>query len=272
LSDQKQLDQNDTTDLGWRIQQLRVRRGLQQKALARLANVDAAFLNRMERGRSRRSKPKPETIHRLLDAMQATPAEREAVFHVEVPPPSDEEIRACVAEIEAAYELAPEPIVLVDDRWNRWYINTLGRRMFALEDQDYRRSLGLNTLGALVDPEQPLYSRYSEEHREFHFAQRVTTFKAFFAAQQFDRWYLAVEAYLTRFPLGRRIWEHPETFTPPLFMFSQEVTFRDPQGRTFRVTAHADILLKNPRFMPVQFRPRDEETRVLLATLHAAQS
>jgi hypothetical protein len=122
-----------------------------------------------------------------------------------------------------------------------------------------------------VDPEQPLYSRYSEEHREYHFAQRVITFKAFFASQQFDTWYLEVEQFLKRFPLGRRIWEHSESFAPPIFMLSQEVTFRDPQGRTFRFTAHVDILLKNPRFMVVQLRPRDEETRDLLAVLHAAE-
>jgi transcriptional regulator with XRE-family HTH domain len=270
LSYHKQLDRNDTTDLGWRIQQLRMRRGLQQKALARLANVDAAFLNRMERGRSRRSKPKPETIHRLLNALDATPAEREAVFHVELLPPSAEEVRACVAEIQVEYEHAPEPVVLVDDRWNRWYINTLGRRMFWLEDDEYQRCLGLHTLGAFVDPEQSLYSRYSEEHREFHFAQRVITFKAFFAAQQFDTWYLAVEDYLKRFALGRRVWEHPETYAPPTFMFSQEVTFTGPEGQVYRLTAQADILLRTPRFMPVLLRPRDEETRSLLAALHAA--
>lgn len=272
MSDQNPLDRPNTTNLGWRIQQLRLRRGLQQKTLARLANVDAAFLNRMERGRSSRSRPKPETIHRLLDALDATPAEREAVFHVEVPPLSEGEIQSCVSEIEADYERAPEPMVLVDDRWNRWYINELGRRMFALSDDEYRRCLGRTTLDAFVDPEQPLYSRYSEEHRELQFAQRLIIFKTFFAAQQFDTWYLAVEDYVKRFPLGRRVWEHPESYVPPIFMFSQEVTMTDPQGRIYMLAAQADILLKSPRFMLVQLRPRDEETRRLLATLHAAEA
>ncbi|HVG00621.1 MAG TPA: helix-turn-helix domain-containing protein [Chloroflexia bacterium] len=272
MSDQNPLDRPNTTDLGWRIQQLRIRRGLQQKTLARLANVDAAFLNRMERGRSSHSRPKPETIHRLLDALDATSAEREAVFHVEVPPLSDEEIQSCVAEIKSTYEHAHEPMVLVDGRWNRWYINEVGRRMFALSDDEYRRCLGRTTLDAFVDPEQPLYSRYSDEHREFQFAERLIIFKTYFTAQQFDTWYLAIEDYVKRFPLGRRVWEHPESYVPPTFMFSQEVTMTDPAGRIYRLAAQADILLKTPRFMLVQLRPRDGETQRLLSELHTTES
>ncbi|HEX8221240.1 MAG TPA: helix-turn-helix domain-containing protein [Chloroflexia bacterium] len=270
MSDQNPPHRPNTTALGWRIQQLRVRRGLQQKALARLANVDAAFLNRMERGRSSRSRPKPETIHRLLEAMDASPDERAAVFHVEAPPPSEEEIQTCVAEIATTYEHAPEPVVLIDDRWNRWYINGIGRRMFELSDDEYRRSLGRTTFDAFVDPEQPLYSRYPDEHREFHFAQRVIIFKTFFAAQQFDSWYLAVVDYITRFSMGRKVWEHPESYVPPTFMFSQDVTMEDLQGRTYRLAAQADILLRTPRFMLVSLRPADEETQRLLSALHAA--
>jgi transcriptional regulator with XRE-family HTH domain len=268
LSNHDTQNQIDTTDLGWRIQQLRLRRGLQQKALARLANVDAAFLNRLERGGARRSRPKPETIHRLLDALYATSAEREAVFRVEVSPLSGEEIQAYVAEIAADTERLQEPIMLIDDRWYHWYINGIGRRMFGLSEEEYQRSLGVHTLGAYVDPAQPLYSRYNDERREYHFAQRVLSFKLFFAAQQFDRWYLDVEGYIKSFPMGRKIWDRPEVYAPPTFMLSHEGTYRDPKGRTYRLMGQVDILLKNPRFMLIQLKPQDAETRALLESLH----
>ncbi|MDQ3706266.1 MAG: helix-turn-helix domain-containing protein [Chloroflexota bacterium] len=261
----------DTTDAGWRIKQLRLRRGLQQKALAQLANVDAAFLNRLERGGSRRSKPKPETIYRLLEALQATPAEREAVFHMEVPPPSDEEIEAFVAEIASELELSPEPSVLVDNRWYRRYINRVGRRMYGLTDDEYRRSVNVHTLAAYVDPDQPIYSRYRDEDRLYHFARRVLTFRIAFAAQQFDSWYLDVERYLKRFPMGRSVWENTELVVPPTFMLSQEVTYQDPQQRIYRLMGRVDILLKDPRFMLLQLSPQDDETRRLLDALNAEE-
>lgn len=253
--------------MGWRIQQLRKRRGLQQKALARLAKVDAAFLNRLERGVSRRSRPKPETVRRLLDALQATNAEREAVFHIEAPPLAHEEMEAQVAEIAGDIELAPDPMVLVDDRWFRRYINRMGRRMYGLTGEEYRRSLNVHMLAAYVDPQQPLHSRYLEEERVYHFARRALTFRLYFAGQQFDSWYLDIERYLKSFPIGESVWDNLSTVEPPTFMFSQEVNYQDPQQRIYRLTGRADYLFRNPRFMVLQFWPRDEETRRLLEAL-----
>jgi transcriptional regulator with XRE-family HTH domain len=261
----------NTADLGWRIKQLRLRRGLQQKALAQLASVDAAFLNRLERGGPRRSKPKPETIYRLLDALQATPAEREAVFHIEVPPLSDDEIEAFVAEIAVELELSPEPAVLVDDRWYRRYINKVGRRMYGLTDDAYRRSVNVHTLGAYVDPEQPIYSRYREADRLFHFARRVLTFRIAFANRQFDSWYLDVERYLKRFEMGTSVWDDTELVVPPTFMLSQEVTYQDSQQHIYRLMGRVDILIKNTRFMLLQLSPQDDETRRLLDSLNAQE-
>lgn len=261
----------NTADQGWRIKQLRLRRGLQQKALAQLASVDAAFLNRLERGGSRRSKPKPETIYRLLDALRATPTEREAVFHMEVPPPSDEEIEAFVAEIASELELSPEPAVLVDNRWYRRYINRVGRRMYGLTDDEYRRSVNVHTLAAYVDPEQPIYARYRDADRLYHFARRVLTFRIAFAAQQFDSWYLEVERYLKQFPMGNSVWDNTELVVPPTFMLSQDVTYQDAQQRIYRLAGRVDILLKDPRFMLLQLSPQDDETRRLLASLNAQE-
>ena len=265
----KPIEQNriDTTELGWRIKQLRLRRGLQQKVLAHLAKSDAAFLNRLEHGGSTRSRPKPETIHRLLDALQATPSERGAVFHVEVPSLTDEEMAAQVAEIAAEIELAPEPITLVDDRWYRRHINRIGRRMYGLSDEEYRRSINVHTFASYLDPTDPLYSRYPEEDRLPDFARRIITFRTYFADQQFDSWYLAVERFVKSFPEGRAIWENTGNVVPPTFLLSQEVRYRDPQGRIYRIMGRADILLKNPRFMLLQLWPNDEETRRLLESL-----
>lgn len=268
MSNRTEYESNRSTELGWRIKQLRLRRGVQQKELARLASLDAAFLNRLERGGAGRSKPKPETIHRLLDALQVTPPEREAVFHVEVPPLSGEELAAQVAEIAAELELSPYPTVLVDDRWYRRYINPLARRMYGLSEDEYRHSVDVHTLYAYVDPAQPLYSRYIEEERVYHFARRVLTFRTYFADQQFDSWHLEVERNIKRFEVGRAVWENTENVVPPTFLLSQDVTYLDPQGRVYRLTGRGDILLKNPRFMILQLWPQDDETRLLLEALH----
>jgi hypothetical protein len=142
--------------------------------------------------------------------------------------------------------------------------------MLGLSEDEYRRSLGVHTLSAYVDPSQPLYSRYSDEQREYHFAQRVLSFKLFFAAQQFDKWYLDVEGHIKGFPMGRKIWDRPEVYAPPAFMLSYEGAYKDPQGHTYRFMAQVDILLKNPRFMLIQLRPQDAETLALLSSLYGA--
>lgn len=268
MSDHHDPNQLDTTDLGWRIQQLRLRRGYQQKALASRAGVDAAFLNRLEHGSSRRSRPKPETVHRLLDALGATPEEREAVFHVETSPPTQVEIEARIAEIAADVDGASDPFILQDERWFRYYINNVGRRMFRLDDDDYRRTVGTHVLAAYVDPEHPLYTRYREEEREYHFARRVIAFKTLYASQQFDRWYLDLERYMRRFPLGRRIWERPEVVAPPMYLLSQEVSYLDASGQKYMLMGSVNFLTKDRRFWLVHLQPMDEETRRLLNSLH----
>lgn len=76
MDDALDLSKIDTTDPGWRIQQLRLRYGFQQNEFARKAGIDAGYLNRLEHGAPNRSRPKAKTINKLLDALGATPAER----------------------------------------------------------------------------------------------------------------------------------------------------------------------------------------------------
>jgi transcriptional regulator with XRE-family HTH domain len=253
-----------TADLGWRLQQLRLRRGLQQKEFARLAQVDAGFLNRLERGASRRSHPKPDTINKLLDALEATTAERAAVFHTEPPPITQAEIDAQVAEFASLSEADPQPHVLVDEHWYRHYMNGMARHMFGLSDAEYQTSRGEHVLQTFIDPSSPLYSRYPDDSRITLFAQRLYSFKMLFANQEFDSWYLRVQALVRSFPLGARLWDHPDVSTLPMFLLSQEVTFTTPRAPRLSMSAQMNVLLRNPRFGVVTLRPLDEETRLCL--------
>src|SRR5437868_15071107 len=77
---------SDPNNIGWRLRTLRLRRDLTLVELAGTAGLDVSYLSRLERDALQNAKPKPDTINRVLDALQATPDEREAMYHIEPPP------------------------------------------------------------------------------------------------------------------------------------------------------------------------------------------
>ncbi len=267
MSDIQEQRKTDTTDVGWRLQQLRIRRGLQQKEFARLAGVDAGFLNRLERGSSRRSHPKPNTVNKLLDALGATQAEREAVFHAEVPVLTAEEISAQVAEFMLYAEDNSNPMVLIDEHWYRWYMNRMARRMFDLSGTEYAKTLGEHVLQSYVDEASPLYERYPVADRFYYFTQRLVAFQTLFADQQFDSWYLEVAQKITQTSIGAQVWHHPAVTGLPIFLHQQEVRYTNPDNATFSVDGQINILLRNPRFAVITSKAQDEQTRELLDSL-----
>ena len=70
----------DPHNLGWRLRALRLRREMTLAELAKLSGLEIAYLRRLERGVLPYAKPNPETVERILDALGATPEEREAVY------------------------------------------------------------------------------------------------------------------------------------------------------------------------------------------------
>ena len=139
--------------------------------------------------------------------------------------------------------------------------------MYRLDEASYKKTLGTHALAPYVDPEHPLYTVYTDEEREYHFARRVTAFKTLYASQQFDRWYLGLESYLRRFPMGRRIWDHPEVVAPPMYLLSQEVSYHNGAGQKYSLMGTVNILTRDRRFWLVHLQPVDDETRTLLAAL-----
>ena len=72
--------------LGGRLRVLRLSRGMTLIQLAELSKLQLAFLSRLERDALPYGKLNPETVDCILDALGATPEEREAVYHIEDPP------------------------------------------------------------------------------------------------------------------------------------------------------------------------------------------
>src|SRR5437762_7707134 len=108
-------DEADTQDIGWRVRQLRLRRGLSLAAVARLAGKHTSQISRLERQWARSGAPKWSTVNKILDALRATRAEREAVFHEEIPVLSEREIEEQVAATTAEYGASRTAVVLLDD-------------------------------------------------------------------------------------------------------------------------------------------------------------
>jgi transcriptional regulator with XRE-family HTH domain len=105
---------DDTTSMGWRLRMLRTRRGLALVELAKATGLDISYLSRLERDALPNAKPKPDTINKVLDGLGASQSEREAVYHVERPQLTGEEIEAQVRRIAA-------------QEFDRWYLDIVSR-------------------------------------------------------------------------------------------------------------------------------------------------
>ena len=247
---------------------MRLRRGLRQNELAEMAGLDPGYLNRLENGITRKAKPKPETVNKILSALNATSEERSAVFHAEPPPLAANEIATIVDDIRAVYEDHPLPVTLIDYHWVRWYHNRTMRSVLALSDKEYRMTLGEVPLNSLIDPTSPTYQRIPNDEREIAFAVRSQVFKRQFAGQEFDTWYLTIVSKIRQFPWAAEIWDNPPAETAQQFLDSHDATIYCPLlCRTLHFRNQLNRLMKDPRFVVVELTCSDDETARLLEVL-----
>ncbi len=248
-------------EIGKRLKELRLRRGCQQSAIARKAGVDAGSLSRMERGIMQTSRPKPDTIDRLLDALEVTDGERQAVFHVEEPPLGDEMVAAQVREFQAWAEETPGLFILLDKRGYYRAANKTLRAAFGLSDDEYTRLLGGHSLLPFMDASLPLYTRFLDEDRASLFAKRAYSFKTLHEIEQFDGWYMALVARIRTFPWAAEIWDNISQLEGPTFVMRQVGRYVCPDGTVLNFNNQANLLMKNPRFHVVELMPADASTR-----------
>ncbi|MFL5733891.1 MAG: helix-turn-helix domain-containing protein [Chloroflexia bacterium] len=244
-----------SASLGWRLRVLRARRELALIELAKLTGLDISYLSRLERDALPNAKPKPETVSKVLDGLDATQDEREAVYHIERPPLAPEEIEARVREIAAREEENSQPLVLRDDRWYSWYFNRAARAALALTADEYKRMIGSNMLLEFIDPALPRYSRVPSGERESAFSIRARMFRVNFAPEEFDGWYLKVVSRIYDFPWAVPLWENPPSDSDTLVIEQQDLNIANPTAGTIRVRLQMNHLLANPRFIVSTWTP-----------------
>jgi transcriptional regulator with XRE-family HTH domain len=257
----------NTHNIGWRVRTLRLRHGLSLVDVAARANLDISYISRLERDALQNAKPKPDTIDRLLDAINATPEERDAVYHIEHLPVTRSATAAQVREVAAKIEDDTEPMELIDDRWFVRYLNRAARAALALTPEEYRKMLGTHILDMVIDPENPRYSRTVPEDRENAFTIRAKMFRLNFANQEFDGWYRQLVGSISQYPEAARIWEHIESSPGPLVLERQDFTIHNPLVGQMRLRFQFNHLMSNPRFILANWTFLDTFTGIELAVL-----
>jgi len=245
----------DSASTGWRLRVLRARRGMSLVELAKDTGLDISYLSRLERDALPNAKPKPDTIHKVLDGLGATQQEREAVYHIERPPLARDDILAQVTTIAAQEEESPEPQLLRDERWFAWYFNRAARAALGLSPEEYSQMLGSHMLLEVIDPTSPRYSRVPDKEREAAFSLRARLFKVSFAAEEFDKWYLEVVSRIYDFPWAAQLWEEPRLASEPLVIERQDMTLVNPLKGPLSVRLQMNRLLANPRFLVTTWTP-----------------
>ncbi|MEO8285632.1 MAG: helix-turn-helix transcriptional regulator [Chloroflexota bacterium] len=254
-----------SNDIGWRLRQLRLRRGSSLRSLAERSGKHSSQLSRLEREWARNGTPKPETVTELLDALEATPEERRAVFHFEEPAVTPEEIAEQVHRIAAEYDNSPVPIFLADDRWYRWYMNRAGRMLFGLTAEEYDQTIGEHMLLHLLSADSPLSRRYIEQERRTTFSMRAAAFQAVFADQQFDEWYLRIAEQIRPHHWAEQIWLSPPK--RPMFADSLVFDFIHPTAGPLRARTQLHKLVNAPRFSIIEVAGDTSESSAKLAEL-----
>jgi transcriptional regulator with XRE-family HTH domain len=265
MSSSNRNDRPITADIGWRVSRLRLRRGMSQNEIAQRTGKHTSFISRVERPDARRGVPKRETIEAILHALEASPEERAAVFQVEPPPPSSEEIEREVAAVKAQYDNSDLLISLLDARWFLWYRSPRFRAVLGLTAEEYERSNGEHALLQIIDPSSPMYSRYPDSERLRAFSLRAAAFQLRFAEHQFDSWYLELEQRITRFPKIEPIW-HSLPVTPA-FVDAQDVPMQHPNGTRLNFRIQLRQMYDAPRYTLLEVGPDDELTAAAIDRL-----
>lgn len=257
----------DTHKLGWRVRTLRQRHGLSLGEVAEKAGVDMSYISRLERDALQNAKPKPETIDKVLTAIDTTATERDAVYHIEQTPLTSKEIDDQVRRVAAMAENSPDPIELSDDRWFIHYCNRAARSALGLTAEEYKRLIGTHTLHAIIDPANPLYTRVPNEEREQLFALWAKMFKVTFAPQEFDEWYRQVVCRILDFPWARAVWEADDYEMESLVLERQDFTILNPVAGYMRMRFQLNHLMGNPRFVLSEWSVLSTVTAIQLAVL-----
>ena len=259
-----------TADLGWRVSRLRRMRGLSQSEVAQRTGKHTSFISRVERPAARLGVPKRDTIEAILDAIEATPEERAAVFRIETPAPTLEEIAHRVGIVKSQYEKSDLMVLLLDGRWVRRYMSPRFRRVIGLTEEEYERTLGQNVLIDMLDPAAPMYSAYPDGERLRAFSMRAAIFKLRFAEHRFDSWYLDLEDQIRRYPGAEAVWHSLPV--KPAFTDQQEVTLKHPDGTLRHVVVQLRQMYDAPDFLLLEVAPADAQTALDIERLAPPRS
>jgi transcriptional regulator with XRE-family HTH domain len=265
----QQLNSHFPEEVGWRVRQLRLRYGLSLARLAERMQIDMSYLSRIERDALPRAKVKPSSIEHILEAIGVTQAESDAVFHLERPAPDLSATTAQVREVALHLEDSPEPVELRDERWFVWYYNRAARAALGLTPDEYGRCIGAHMTEALVDPDNPLYSRIPDEDRETTFALYALLFREHFATQQLDEWYGRVVSGIGLAPWAEKVWENPTAalISSPMVVERQDLAILNPIVGKLRFRSQLSHLLANEWYLLGEWTPADEATAAHLAAL-----
>jgi transcriptional regulator with XRE-family HTH domain len=255
--------------IGSRIRILRERYDLSVTELAQRATIDVSYLSRLERDALVGAKPKLDTIARVLDALGATADEREAVFHVEHDPLTEDEIQAAVTTVAHLMEDHPNMVGVTDDHWNLWYLNRSGRLASGYTPAEYVYLVGKNLLLGVIDPDSPYYRRVPEEQRVQVFSQLAGVFQILNAAREFDDWYVRLVSRIREFPWAEQAWRSGAKDRVPPVLDRLETTIVNPWLGEMRFVGQSNRLVSDARFHLVEYHPLDEETERKLRSLPA---
>lgn len=229
---------------------------------------DTSRLSKIEQGRV--SKPKRETIDRLLDALSLDKFERGDFLFNAGYLPTDEEIKAVIKEVSPKIDSWPYPAYLMDFSWRWLYTNIHDLVVFALplSIKDKVFDLKINMLEVPFLPKEQfkveVWKGEDKDHLNTFEVAQIAAFKTENYKFQNESWYKKVVIKLMKNDRFRELWPRIGVGQYHKKLFDYE--YKRVKGvireefRTLNFHVFTNKVISSPQLQVVLYYPADEQT------------
>ncbi len=255
--------------LGGLIKDHRIRKRISQQDVSiKMGWKDTSRLSKIEQGRV--SKPKRETIDKILAALELDRYEKGDFLYNAGYLPTDNEIKKALKEIREKIDNWPYPAYLMDFSWRWLYANdhTLKSIDYPLSFKDELNKSRMTMLEAAFLPKEKFWVQIlkGDDPKKLNplpIAQ-IAAFKIENYKYQNEGWYKKLVKKLMQYDQFRELWpkiglkDYHKTMQE--YEFKRVIIPRKNKDITLNFHMYTSRLISNPQLQIVLYHPADEFT------------
>lgn len=255
--------------LGGLIKDYRIRKRISQLDIAlKMGWKDTTRLSKIEQGRV--SKPKRETIDKLLESLDLDEFERGEFLYNSGYPPTQAEIDKALAEMGPRIDAWPYPAYLMDFTWKVHFTNIPNLDSFVLSHslKDPGNEVEMHALELPFLPKDiitvDVWKGEDENHLRTYDIAQIAAFKTENYKFQNESWYKNTVKKLMKYDKFRELW--PKVGVKEYHKKLLDYEFKRIRGKyngkvkTLNFHVFTNRIISNPQLQVTMFHPADQAT------------